>query len=550
MALIGAMTVMTSCNSSSNDEYAGVEYIPVKMDKNDRWGFVNSKGEFLYEDEFENQPTMVVDGIFTVVENDSYTIYSADKKSPKVLGDCEGLVYVGAVKEGLLPITRPDSRISVIDTKGNQKFELLPVNGHEIIEAEICFSDGMLKIKDSEDKYGYVNTKGEAVITPSYSSAYDFKEGLALVYKDDKWRAINKKNETVFKLKDTWSLRTTEFKYGAIVVSNGDNYLFVDNKGESTKCPSKVVNIGEYNDKYYVFYDSDNYGVMSRKDNEIIVRAKYEAIVLLPGDKFLCRKDYNDYLILDSSGEEVSSIDDYRYVGYYSFIGLLGGDDHSIQQIDEKGKPVNKNDYYDMGHRLTGSWSVNTDYFDMSSINNIIGVVSGPDGYGNFIYGNSPKEMLSGSASDYSTYSNTASVDALSGSGYRYSYNTTAFFTKPLTEYHYEYYGYYYYNSSKVWTSGSKLQSLTTNFEVYKKLNRGDFDSILEELKSKGYTVDSTTFSDGDGDATLKNGAMTATIKFRTYSSSTDISVTFEKSRSYKEEPVEEAPAEEEAVAE
>ena len=49
---------------------------------------------------------------------------------------------------------------------------------------------------DAGDKWGYVNNKGEEVISPVYDGALEFSDnGLAAVKSGDKWGYINKKGE-------------------------------------------------------------------------------------------------------------------------------------------------------------------------------------------------------------------------------------------------------------------------------------------------------------------------------------------------------------------
>jgi hypothetical protein len=42
-----------------------------------------------------------------------------------------------------------------------------------------------------DDKYGYINTKGEVVINPQFEAACSFSDGAAAVLKDGKWGYID-----------------------------------------------------------------------------------------------------------------------------------------------------------------------------------------------------------------------------------------------------------------------------------------------------------------------------------------------------------------------
>jgi len=58
-----------------------------------------------------------------------------------------------------------------------------------------------LFVNEIDDKYGYVNAKGEQVIECKFDVAEDFNEGLARVQKDDKWGYINTKGEQIIECK-------------------------------------------------------------------------------------------------------------------------------------------------------------------------------------------------------------------------------------------------------------------------------------------------------------------------------------------------------------
>lgn len=72
------------------------------------------------------------------------------------------------------------------------------------------FSDGLAWYKDANNKYGYINTKGEVVISAQYSAAGEFKNGLAVVSYSDRNAVhdivIDKNNQTVFMNMDSGSV--------------------------------------------------------------------------------------------------------------------------------------------------------------------------------------------------------------------------------------------------------------------------------------------------------------------------------------------------------
>ena len=112
--------------SCSTSEQPKPTHISVKTEKDGRWSMVNEKGEFLFKDEFEKEPTSVINGVFVVKEGETHSIYEAVEK-PKVIA--EGFQEVGMLNENLMPTVKDAERISIINKKGEQVFVLNPHNG-------------------------------------------------------------------------------------------------------------------------------------------------------------------------------------------------------------------------------------------------------------------------------------------------------------------------------------------------------------------------------------------------------------------------------------
>ena len=500
------MLLLSSCGGSSTEDITEkFEAVPVIVEKGDNWSLVDRDGKFLYQDEFENQPTAVMEGHFAVREGDNYVLYKATDKKPTAVKGCEELVSVGMMSDGLIPVTKKDSRISVINKSGEQVFEITPVNKHEIVESDIWFCDDMLAIRDDEGNWGFVNRKGEVAIKPQYLSVGQFDDGLAVVSKSGEektYEVIDKKGETVFKFKKGWEPVNMHFESGVLVVNdNNDRYLLVDKKGESTKCPAKVKSIGDINKDYIVFGEDGNYGVMKRKDMEIVIRAKYNRITIMPDNKFLCLGSKGEADILNAEGEKELSIDDFEYgVAYTTFFGLMGREKSDIVILDKEGKPVKGMEYFNIGSG-TITLTVQTDYFDLARISDIIVMVANPKGIGKFQYGKEPQSMLTGEARDY-RYTSSVEIPEETGTGYKFNYKTTAKFSKYIADYTYS----YGYGSTYYFVHDNPLKELNLRINIDKKIDENAFNQFIEALKNAGFTLGASEYKDNEGVALLRKG--------------------------------------------
>lgn len=107
--------LLCSCGSSSSDGIEGsVDYIPVQLREGKSWSFIDSKGKLYAEDEFKNQPTCVVNGMFSVEEGNSYSLYNIKDLKNEVLS---GLVSVGVYNEGVIPVTQKANESPSLTTR-------------------------------------------------------------------------------------------------------------------------------------------------------------------------------------------------------------------------------------------------------------------------------------------------------------------------------------------------------------------------------------------------------------------------------------------------
>ena len=117
------------------------------------------------------------------------------------------------------------------------KYGVWDKNGNELVSAKYDdiqpFTCGMARVTKN-DKWGYINTKGEEVIPCRYPIAYEFYDDVADVYDEhNRCSIINKKGETLFKLKETDFL-IFSFINGLGLVHNEltNQYRYINKKNE------------------------------------------------------------------------------------------------------------------------------------------------------------------------------------------------------------------------------------------------------------------------------------------------------------------------------
>ena len=323
------------------------EFIPVKENKSDKWGFMSLDGEMIIENEFEKTPTFPMEGVFSVEEKDGYSVFLL-KNRPELIKGCENLKSVGCMSNGVMPIVEKGKRISYINKKGEILFTLNPFKGKEIISVSAYFDDKNYAIIETEDNnFGYINNKGEVVINPNFSCAMPFsKDGYALVCKEingnQNWQIIDNNGKTILKIGEKYNPCYPFVINERLAVLLDNHFGFLDLSGKYSRCPDFVERIIDITKDGFVFYSNDKYGFMNY-EGEQIIRARYSGIQILDNGKFLVNND-NEFLILNSKGEKEVSIDDYKgiYVTPNTNV-LLAKIGNDWELINYEGKIVTKN---------------------------------------------------------------------------------------------------------------------------------------------------------------------------------------------------------------
>lgn len=520
--------VMTACGGSSDNPNDMIDYYPVTESSDGKWGFVDKNGEVLISEEFKNDPSPVVNGYFTVREGDYEVLYKAGKK-PEIVKGCDELISAGIFSEGVIPVSKKGERVSLVDGSGKTVGTFNPVGGKEITRVLNMAYDGLFVFQTEDHKFGYANTKGEVVIDPKFDMAAPFYDGLAIAakVKDDnsKMYVINKKGEEVFSIKDDYNIpyQTYGFKDGYLLVyerSGGSNrYIFMDKKGETYKLPAKVEGVSDYNSKYIIATQEDSYkaeyGIMKFDlDNpEFLVRPKYSSIFILDGNKFLVQDD-DEFMVINEKGEKQFEFDDdYKLVTPFkgNKAKFVGYDGKYFILLDEKGKPVNKNEFTNLVASVSMD-EVNSDYFSAESFVQAMLEDVTPTGIGSYTLG-TPASRLGLSAETY-CWRSSFTNDELDKEGYRFSITFHGECNESIGQRDYSSYNYYYGYASYEFNPDSKLIAVGYSGNIPDSDYWSDIKpKLVEGLKSKGFKVEKETEdvigfkSSQSGAAVVKNGS-------------------------------------------
>jgi len=351
--MAAAAVAMASCGDSAAYENS-VEYLPFKGDKADNWGLISTDGKILFENEFENEPSAVYNGRFTVKNsNGLYELYTAEAKPKKVGKDYKG---IAPFFEDVAPAVEPDQTINYIDKDGNVKFKLDKINGQNVAKV-YNYVDGLSVFVLDNGLCGCIDTSGKVVVQPEWCRIGYIGDGKVFAvskkYQKTSWDSlkvsvIDYTGKVLFDYATTKYENRSQFMDGLVIASKQvdgkDAYGILNDKGEwVVKAKEKYKEIIQIRDEKFVFKsDEDKFGVASF-DGEVIIRAKYEGIFLIDGDRLIVAEDEKEAKIINMDGEKLTN-DTYEDI-WGPFNGgnfIVKDGDNSYVFVNEKGEALDK----------------------------------------------------------------------------------------------------------------------------------------------------------------------------------------------------------------
>jgi len=144
------------------------------------------------------------------------------------------------------------------------KYPDYPFN--ESILKEIALAQNiLLPLKNTEDKYGFIDTVGSWVIAPQFDDALPFSEGFASVCKNDSCFYINKEGQ---KVSNFYFEETESYKDGVAIVKKDNQYFLINRSGQFISKGYQDIN--ESSDNLFVCKSNNLYGGINAKGDVVI----------------------------------------------------------------------------------------------------------------------------------------------------------------------------------------------------------------------------------------------------------------------------------------
>lgn len=179
---------------------------------------------------------------------------------------------------GIKEIKHFSEGLGIIEVKG-EKWGFVDSNGKAAIIPQYLgvgyFSAGLAWAKSDNEKIGYINKKGEWIINPQFdvANAFDLESGLAMVKVDNKWGYVDRKGNISFFEETT---KTFSFSEGLAIGRKNGKIGFLNNKGQWSIQPQFDVAYGFRNG--YAAVESKNLWGIIDKEGNWVVQPAFSAI--------------------------------------------------------------------------------------------------------------------------------------------------------------------------------------------------------------------------------------------------------------------------------
>lgn len=348
-------------------EQATLDLIPVKL--GDKWGYINQKGEYVINPQFE-YADYFCDGLAAIVQSvdkkERYLYGYIDKKGKQVIK--AQYKYATPFSDGLAFVVAEDGYPTCINKSGKTVFTLsqaeLAYSFSEGMAQFVKFEKKLSKEKGWRGKVGFVDKTGKVVIAPQFDDARPFHEGFAAILQNDKWGFIDKAGKIVINPQFD---EVGFFMNGITFFRNGTQYGFIDKQGKYVINP-QFAEARYMEEQMAPIKIGDLWGYCNN-DGKIVVNPQFEEARIF-SDGLARIKQNERWGYIDHKGKFVINPQFSWSTGFNEGIAFVKvGDKFGV--INKKGEytinpqfdsiiPYNdtpfglvQNDYYDMSEFLT-----------------------------------------------------------------------------------------------------------------------------------------------------------------------------------------------------
>jgi len=281
MFAITTAFLLTSCDSALNPLTGKNAPTLFPIRQNDKWGYINKKGEVVIQPQFEGHLGTSI-GFFSeslaVACIESQKLGYIDKTGKFTINpqfDAGGML--GSFSEGLA-VVRVGDKHGFIDKAG-----IIVINPQ--FDGAGSFNEGLATVGVG-GKTGFIDKEGKLVVNPQFDVAFPFINGLAAVQIGKQFGYIDKTGKIVINPQFDLALPFSE--EGLAMISVGEKVGFVNKEGKYTINPQ--FGLESYSagmTSVMLFEDISGYGRASFSEGLAPFKLVIVLAILIKQEKFL-----------------------------------------------------------------------------------------------------------------------------------------------------------------------------------------------------------------------------------------------------------------------
>ncbi len=352
IAAFAALTVMLV--SSCSEKQPAISLLSCSVDSVD-FAFVNPHGEVLPYGVKSGMPSAVVNGYFTATDGAGVSVYKYNKENPEPVKGLSGLKSAGFMAYGVIPVCRQGGHIEIANGKGESVAALVISDG-EITECVPGFVDGVLVVTTDKGLQGLVDTHGQIVVKPEYTSIGPIRNGRFIAMTDvpagniinQKFSVVRTDGRTVFVFPDDVVPVNQNIINGKTVVRTASGFGICDitDGGSVKELPSSIKAVTDFDDGKIAYRDANGRSGLISVDGQEILQPKFRRIRIgSKGIVAVC--DEAGWAIIDNDGNRkempgvtmLSPVPEQAVDAGFAFIGQKDG---GYFVINSKGEIMNE----------------------------------------------------------------------------------------------------------------------------------------------------------------------------------------------------------------
>lgn len=338
------MGLMTSCNRQSADCQYSISFLTCYNEEKGKEAMLDRNGQaFSISQEDIWDVTSVING-YCLIDEKLYKVGEEITDTTAIAQDVESC---GVMSEGLIPISKWDDYITIIDEHGSVVSTLKEFEGKEVLCC-YSYSGSKLRVMLEDRSFVYVDKTGNMLFGNRFAWGTDFRNGYAVVQNleqnSDLYSFVDDTATPVFTFEcEDKDYINISYDLELLSAKEHDKIIIYDFNGKRVlQCPSKVDGIYKFCQDGFIYYNEDEeFGLMSY-DGEQLIRAKYEQLVS-NGSNYLALIDDNDEAVklIDAEDNVIKEFDgedicDFKHLGY-DYPNLIETSDGHFIMIGENG---------------------------------------------------------------------------------------------------------------------------------------------------------------------------------------------------------------------